>query len=108
MRVKNTLRETYTKYCSICGKQFITPYQNKNVCGFDCRAEKQRQHSRIIMRRKRHKDAAKCLPCIICGFDLTTDQHMEDGKIYVLCPNHHALITRNLRTLKELQSMLLS
>ena len=39
--------------------------------------------------------------CIVCGFSETTDIHHERGETYVLCPNHHALITRNIRSLND-------
>lgn len=39
--------------------------------------------------------------CIICGWDPTTDTHHENGKEYVLCPNHHSLLTRGKQGLEE-------
>lgn len=40
--------------------------------------------------------------CIICGYSKTFDLHHENGQVYVLCPNCHALITRGIATLQEL------
>ena len=91
----------YTRVCSMCGKPFKTPYINKNLCSFECKQEHVRERSRMYARRKRN-NLKKYAPCIICGFDLATDIHKERGKTYVLCPNHHALITRNIKTLNEL------
>ena len=54
------------------------------------------------MKRKRHRYRANSSPCIICGFKLTTDIHHEGKTTYVLCPNHRALITLSIKTLKEL------
>jgi hypothetical protein len=42
--------------------------------------------------------------CEICGYDLTTDIHHHGNMRYELCPNHHALITRKIRTMEELLS----
>ncbi len=41
-----------------------------------------------------------------CGFSETLDTHHEglDREEYLLCPNHHALITRGIKTLVELQT----
>lgn len=44
----------------------------------------------------------KC--CLFCDFDETVDMYREDGKTYILCPNHHALITRGIKTLDQLIS----
>ena len=92
----------YIKTCSICDKEFKTRYYNKNVCSFPCKQKRTRQSGIITMKHKRTKHLVNCPPCIICGFNLTTDIHHEGKATYVLCPNHHALITRNIKTLKEL------
>ena len=91
----------YKKKCCMCQKPFETKYRNKQTCSFSCKQEKQRQNSRIIMRKDRHsKDRYK--PCIICDYKEATDIHHEGKKTYILCPNHHALITRGIKTIKEL------
>lgn len=95
----NTL--SFTKECTICGKSFKTSRRNKNICSFDCKREHNRRHARAYARSKRHENR-EYPPCVICGFYMTTDMHEEGGEVYVLCPNHHALITRNIKTLKGL------
>lgn len=89
----------YKKMCAICGREFVTDRNVKNICSFECRMEHNRQHSRHYSRMKR--SSRKCEPCIVCGFSETTDRHREGDKTYILCPNHHALITRGKKTLQE-------
>ncbi len=93
------------KICSICGKEFLTNYPRQNICSHECRIEAQRRRVRIHLREKRNawRDEIK-KSCFVCGFNLTTDKHHEFNKIYDLCPNHHALITRGIRTIWELES----
>ncbi len=42
--------------------------------------------------------------CHVCGYNETTDFHHEgkDRVVYILCPNHHALITRGIKTLEDI------
>jgi len=44
--------------------------------------------------------------CEICGYSETIDLHHEGEarEEHWLCPNHHALITRGIKTLDELRS----
>ena len=93
--------EIYQRECSICGTKFETKYKRHNICSFDCRTEASREAARRSMRKRRHKKLSECDPCIVCGYKKTTDVHHEGDKTYVLCPNHHALITRNINTLAE-------
>lgn len=92
----------YIKICTICFKSFETKRRNKNICSYGCKREHVRQHAKFYLRMKRNKSGRICPPCIICGFAETTDQHREGGKSYTLCPNHHCLITRNIRTMDYL------
>jgi hypothetical protein len=92
--------DNYQRVCGICGKEFRTKYKNKNICSFECREVSTRKAG--IASNMRVKNSLKPKPCKICGYDLTTDVHHEGHKTYVLCPNHHALITRGIQTLKEL------
>jgi len=109
--------KNYKNKCFICGKEFTTIYRKQNTCSFICRQEKNRRFTRCYMRKKRHPSkkikhsfsttsitSSKKVneACIICGFNLTTDLHHEDTLEVILCPNHHALITRNIRTFKDL------
>ena len=93
-------KKSFKKECCICHKSFTTVYQGKGVCSFDCRAEKKRECARAFQRRKRKKK--KCKPCEVCGFKETSDLHHESRKTYILCPNHHALITRGIKTIEQL------
>ena len=42
--------------------------------------------------------------CKVCGYSETVDEHHEgvDRVVHLLCPNHHGLITRGIRTLGQL------
>lgn len=42
--------------------------------------------------------------CIICGFSLVVDVHHDrfSQTEYILCPNHHAMVTRKTCTLQDL------
>ena len=97
-------RKIFRNTCSICGKTFESFYQNKMVCSFDCRQEKKRECALRLSRiKKNNKKIYE--PCEICGFDLYTELHHDtDGK-HILCPNHHTLITKNIKTLKDLKSL---
>lgn len=49
----------------------------------------------------RRNGASGC--CEVCGYDETVDLHHEGNREeHILCPNHHALITRGVKTLGEL------
>lgn len=94
---------TFSKVCTMCGQPFETTRNNKNICSWECKREHVRQHSRFYSRMKKYGVKGRIYPpCIICGFSETTDQHREGGDVYTLCPNHHCLITRNIKTLREL------
>lgn len=105
----------YERQCLICGREFTTKYERQDACSFVCRQEKQRRYAQYYMRRYRHPSIIKHKrkstfvnntkedkACIICGFNLTTDGHHESGIVHILCPNHHALITRNIKTFEDL------
>ena len=64
-------------------------------------AEGLRRRMRVI---RKYKHRPKTVGnCAVCGFSLTVDLHHEGfGKTYILCPSHHALITRGISTLQEL------
>lgn len=91
----------YTKNCTVCSEEFKTKTKIKNICSRECKLEHNRQHAKYYNRRKRLKGKIY-LPCIVCGFSETSDLHSENGQKYVLCPNHHCLITRGIKTLNEL------
>lgn len=93
--------ELFAKVCTICGKPFKTNRSTQERCSWECRQEHNRQQAKFYARYHRNT-GRKYPPCIICGFDATTDQHREGGEVYTLCPNHHCMITRNIKTLREL------
>jgi len=80
--------------CEICKKEFETTRNIKRVCSWKCRQEANRENSRKIMRLKRHKKNNQ--PCIVCGWNFTSDNHHEGGQTIILCPNHHSMITRGI------------
>ena len=90
------------KRCPVCNKVFKTKQWNKITCSEKCKAIRKRLYNTGYVRKKRHPNTKACEPCIICGYKLTTDTHHEGGKTYKLCPNHHALISRGIKTLDEL------
>lgn len=99
-RKKPIFKNEYKKKCSVCGISFITVYKRQNICNnFNCSCMAARERAIIIMREKRKK--INSAPCQVCGFIGVSDIHHEMGKIYKLCPNHHALITRGIKTLFE-------
>jgi len=95
-------RIKYIKKCSYCGKTFETTFKNKNLCCFNCK--QQHQKDRAVMLKNNKKNHIKH-PCIICGFNEVVDIHTERGNIYYICPNHHAIITRNGKTINDLLSL---
>ena len=90
------------KKCPVCNKMFKTNQWNRITCSKKCKDIRKRLYNTDFMRKKRHPNTRVCEPCIICGYKLTTDTHHEGGKTYKLCPNHHALISRGIKTLDEL------
>lgn len=88
------------KICSVCKQPFETKIASKNLCSWLCKMEHNRRNSRYYSRQKRLKRVTD--PCEICGFKITTDRHKEGNTITVLCPNHHCMITRGIKTLEEL------
>ena len=95
-------RESYARDCTICGKRFTTRYSRQMVCSFDCRQIATRENSLLSMRRKRAQRKSTLPSCEVCGFNEVIEQHHENGKRYFLCPNHHAIITRNKKSINEL------
>ena len=99
------------KDCVVCGNEFETEYPIKATCSFDCRREwvrrkglaHRRDHARASFYDPRGFTAPRpSQPCVVCGWDETTDLHHDIGATYILCPNHHALITRGIKTIEEL------
>lgn len=82
----------YKRICTICQKEFSSSHPGKFICSKKCRAE-----CKVLTGYRRSG-----LFCCICGFGETVDIHHEQGGEFVLCPNHHALITRGIKTLKQI------
>lgn len=100
---KHKEKEKFPKICSICGEYFFTTRKNKNICSSECKKNHVRDHARHYARLKRNPNKEK-ESCIVCGFFETTDRHTEGGKEYILCPNHHCVITRGKATLEDILS----
>lgn len=58
-----------------------------------------RFHTRVVRGNKKPRGK-----CEVCGYSETIDIHHEGiaRDVYTLCPNHHALVTRGIKTLPEL------
>ena len=97
----------YQRECAVCGTAFETIYSRKHICSFGCRQEAVRASgmtgSRERKQRKKDVRALRC--CVVCGWNETVDLHHDIGATYILCPNHHALITRNIKTIQEMLSV---
>ncbi|KKL45396.1 hypothetical protein LCGC14_2356100 [marine sediment metagenome] len=65
--------------------------------------EKKRAKFSIRVRRGDKRVRGEC-QVVGCGFSETVDTHHEgeDRQEYILCPNHHALITRGVKTLEDI------
>ena len=91
------------KICKVCTKEFIPRHHKEEFCSDECRKEHRKEHRKsITTKHYRYGIDKRGKPCIICGYDLTTDVHHEGKTLVILCPNHHALITRKIKTLGEL------
>ncbi len=95
-------KKIYQKNCGMCNKKFNTTYKNKNICSLLCRQQKITTYTRDLMRKHREAKRNRIkIPCQVCGFNETTDLHHENGEAYILCPNHHALLSRGIIQLSE-------
>ena len=75
------------------------------------RGQTKKDYQRKYMERKRKgiKETIRVngdKPCEVCGWVKSTETHHEGEarEEHILCPNHHALITRDLATLEELKA----
>jgi hypothetical protein len=106
--------------CCVCGKEIIANRPTKVVCSMKCKRIKYNIKSRQEMRKLREEKRlekqekillnrsykkygiyTKGVPCQVCGWNTTVDVHHEGDDLYILCPNHHALITRRKRTIED-------
>jgi len=86
--------------CCICGKKFFPYSSNQRYCSQYCRDELREDNNEFRRMIKTNK-LEGTIPCIVCGFSETIDLHHEGRKTYVLCPNHHALITRGIKKFED-------
>ena len=86
--------------CIVCGSHF-SPVGKEDTCSKECKSLRKRK---MISLRGKSKNQVRSMAqsCIVCGFDEVIDVHHEGTSAVILCPNHHALITRGIRTLKEM------
>ena len=95
--------EIYERYCTICEKLFLTKIYRQHICSKECRKIANKETSRIQMVRKRHSSLTNNqFSCVICGFQEVVDVYYQNDMTYILCPNHHALILRGVKTLNQL------
>ena len=96
--------EKLIKHCAICHNVFKAKRKGHNICSPACRKKAQTDTARIKMRHRRNNGGKRVYaPCTICGYDRITEIHHEGELTYVLCPNHHALLTRGvIETIDEL------
>lgn len=88
--------------CKLCGKEYQEHIGTQRYCSADCKQEVKRMRARRGMRqarnRLRYKDVHKCQ---VCSYDKVVDIHHEGNLLYVLCPNHHACITRGVCNISD-------
>ena len=95
-------KKVYHKTCIICNKIFNTTYSKVCTCSIICRKKKLAIHMLDLIRKNRESKRKRIkYPCQICGFNETTDVHHENKETYILCPNHHALISRGIMKISE-------
>jgi hypothetical protein len=85
--------------CIVCRKLFYSDNIRQITCSPSCR--KKRNTAKTLESyniKKKHPSRF----CEICGFSLTTDIHHENKILHILCPTHHALITRHIRSFSQL------
>ncbi len=87
------------KICKMCECEFETRAANKLTCSPTCKRERMNE----ILRQKR-TEKRQGESCAVCGFFAVSDIHHDWIGKYILCPNHHAMITRKKATLKTLLS----
>ncbi len=92
--------QKYTQTCSFCSKPFDPSRKQTRYCSPACRMEAHIVSTRQHRRLQRHQRNCT-IPCQVCSFDQTTDIHHEGEDLYILCPNHHALITRGISSIQD-------
>lgn len=95
--------KNYNRKCVVCEKEFVATNYLITTCSNICYKESRRRIKKKSYNKRRYGIKIKGKKCIICGFKETVDVHHEGNKKVILCPNHHALITRKIKTLAELK-----
>lgn len=85
--------------CKYCERLFVPVEGHQKYCSKKCRREVAGSKARRGMRNRRIKKVNG--KCQVCGYKETLDIHHEGKDVYVLCPNHHALITRGITQIEE-------
>jgi hypothetical protein len=90
--------------CKSCRVIFQKRYGNEKYCSLECGKRAVRERSRCGMRKVRYRKrgtSEKWYTCQVCGMVDITDLHHEGQDVYILCPNHHARITRGLMRIED-------
>jgi hypothetical protein len=63
-----------------------------------------KKRTAVEMREYQRRRRAKIIlgVCEVCGWGDTVDLHHGNGRTHILCPNHHALISRRKSTIDDL------
>ena len=92
--------------CTYCGFPFDTiTHKARDIVTTLCPNHQSLANHKgpSVPNKKTIYSLTKSKKCIVCGYSETVDTHHGYGNItYTLCPNHHALITRRIKTLEEL------
>lgn len=109
----NKMKKRVLTLCIDCGKELEN--RGCRLCA-DCRHIRSNTRSRLMMRERRFINAERALKryhvrsidskkielkCQVCGFDELVDVHHEGKQVFILCPNHHALVTRGYNSVSE-------
>ena len=90
------------RVCVSCSREFQSQTGHRRLC-VRCVISRRNARSRKGMRKSRDRrklirDDSKCQ---VCGYSEVVDTHHEGQDLYILCPNHHTLITRNKKQIEE-------
>ena len=85
--------------CKCCGKRYNKKEGHQKYCSDYCRQDVARKKARGCMRARRYKKTRG--KCQVCNYTHTLDAHEEGSDVYILCPNHHALISRGIVKIEE-------
>lgn len=108
-----------SKPCLVCGLEYSPNHHSQKFC-VKCRLIKRKEYRKE--NREYYRAYAYNLTveeygkltkdgCVICGIKEPLDIHHKDknhknnkkGNLVCLCPNHHALIHRNIKTYEQMK-----